>query len=149
MNREAQEVSYSIEDAAKVTGASYPNVLYWMRSGLIEPSIQQVRGHGVPIQLSFSDVLQIKLIQTLRESKAPLQRIRKTLDCIRDLGYGELGSVYLDVTSDDIHIYSEPRHIMSAVKKRGQLLLVNGHVLLKEVEDETRRRGLDLAGGMQ
>lgn len=142
---------YSAKVAAEVTGADYYNILYWVRTGLIKASIQYVGKQKAPVLFSFWDLLEIKIIQNLREGdrrekKAPIQRIRKALNYLRSLGEEYMdalrlealvpgaGGIFLDVTGDDIQAYFNEAQVISAVKTQGQTLLVNVLKMKDEVK---------------
>ncbi len=146
---------YSAKTAAGVTGADYYNILYWVRTGLIKASVQYVGKQKAPVLFSFWDLLEIKIIQNLREGdrrekKAPIQRIRKALNYLRSLGEEYMdalrlealvpgaGGIYLDVTGDDIQAYFNEHQVISAVKAQGQTLLVNVLKMKEEVKLKLR-----------
>jgi len=146
---------YSAEQASRVTGADYHNILYWLRSGLIQathsPHRQPKPRH--PIRFSFTDLLDIGIIQELRERGTPVQRVRKALHYLKSLGpvYTSLfhpgarlptelrhKAVYLDVSGDDIRVYHSDKEVVAAVMRRGQKVI---HLLIidvKRVREELR-----------
>jgi DNA-binding transcriptional MerR regulator len=146
---------YSAEQASRVTGADYHNILYWLRSGLIQASYSPHRQPKPrhPIRFSFTDLLEIGIIQELRERGAPVQRVRKALHYLKSLGpvYTALfhhgaslpkelrhKAVYLDVSGDDIRVYHSDKEVVTAVMQPGQKVI---HLLIidvKRVRDELR-----------
>jgi len=146
---------YSAEQASRATGADYHNILYWLRSGLIQathsPHRQPKPRH--PIRFSFTDLLDIGIIQELRERGAPVQRVRKALNYLKSLGpvYTSLlhlearlskelrhKAVYLDVSGDDICVYHSDKEVVAAVMRRKQKVI---HLLIidvKRVREELR-----------
>lgn len=147
------EKGYSAKLAAEVTGADYYNILYWVRTGLVKASVQYVGKQKAPVLFSFWDLLEIKIIQNLREGerrekKAPIQRIRKALNYLRSLGEEYMdalrlealvpgaGGIFLDVTGDDIQAYFNEDQVISAVKNQGQTLLVN----ILRMRDEVKKK---------
>jgi DNA-binding transcriptional MerR regulator len=153
------EKSYSAKMAAEVTGADYYNILYWVRTGLVKASVQYIGKQKAPVLFSFWDLLEIKIIQNLREGerrekKAPIQRIRKALSYLRSLGEEYMdalrlealvpgaGGIYLDVTGDDIQAYFNDDQVISAVKNRGQTLLVN----ILKMKDEVQKKLTEVEG---
>lgn len=146
---------YTAKVAAAVTGADYYNILYWTRTGLIKASIRYDKKQKSPVLYSFWDLLEIKIIQNLREGdrkekKAPVQRIRKALNYLRNLGEEYIqalrlealipgvGGIYLDVTDDDIQAYFSEDQVISAVKNQGQTLLVNVVRMKEDVKERLR-----------
>jgi DNA-binding transcriptional MerR regulator len=139
---------YSAEQASRVTGADYHNILYWLRSGLIQASYSPHRQPKPrhPIRFSFTDLLDIGIIQELRERGAPVQRVRKALHYLKSLGpvYTSLlhpgvhlpkalrhKAVYLDVSGDDIRVYHSDKEVVAAVMRRGQKVI---HLLIVDVK---------------
>ncbi len=139
---------YSAEQVSRLTGADYHNILYWLRSGLIRASLSPHRQPKPrhPVRFSFTDLLEIGIIQELRERGAPVQRIRKALDYLKRLGpeYTSLfhlgaalpkelrrKAVYLDVSGDDLRVYHSDKEVLSAVKHRGQTVI---HALIIDVK---------------
>jgi len=74
------------------------------------------------------------------------RRIRKALAFLRkrpkDLPITDL---YLDVTTDDIHVVVSSDQILSAVKSQGQLLLINVSRLKSEIEEKARKSNIKIA----
>jgi DNA-binding transcriptional MerR regulator len=139
---------YTVQQASEFTGADYHNILYWVRTGLVKasrsPGRQPKQRHRV--LFDFTDLLEIGIIQELRDRGAPVQRIRKALDYLKSLGpeyvsLFHLGAalpkelreqaVYLDVSGDDIHVYHSDREVLSAVQARGQRVI---HALIVDVK---------------
>ena len=148
---------YSAEQASQVTGADYHNILYWLRSGLIQASHspQRQRKPRHPIRFSFTDLLEIGIIQELRERGAPVQRVRKALNYLKSLGpvytalfhYGtslptELRrkAVYLDVSGDDIRVYHSDNEVITAVMQPGQKVIHLLVIDVKRVRQELRAK---------
>src|SRR4029434_7198306 len=118
----------SAKQASRVTGADYHNILYWLRSGLIQASYSPHRQPKPrhPIRFSFTDLLEIGIIQELRERGASVQRVRKALNYLKNLSpvYTSLchprarlskelrnKAVYLDVSGDDIRVYHSDKEV--------------------------------------
>jgi DNA-binding transcriptional MerR regulator len=148
---------YSAEQASRVTGADYHNILYWLRTGLIQASYSLHRQPKPrhPIRFAFTDLLEIGIIQELRERGAPVQRVRKALNYLKSLGpvYTALfhprarlakelrhKAVYLDVSGDDIRVYHSDKEVVAAVMQGGQKVI---HLLIidvKRVREELRHQ---------
>ena len=137
---------YSPTVAAKLTGLNYNTILYWVRTNLVRASVQYESKQWTPVLFSFNDLLELKFIKTLREKGAPTRRIRKALNFLRKEAKNKpLTDLYLDVTTDDIHVLVSPDKILSAVKSQGQLLLINVTVLRNEIEEKAREANIKIA----
>src|SRR3990172_4816222 len=104
------EECYTVERVVKITGAHYPNILYWVRQGLVKPSVCQEGRRGKRLLFSTQDILEVKLIETLRE-RAPLKRVRRVLDYLRALSPDHWHSSFIDAATDDIHVYSSEEEV--------------------------------------
>jgi DNA-binding transcriptional MerR regulator len=78
------ELGYRGPQACKIVGVTYRQLDYWTRTGLIIPSLQQASGSGSQRLFSFNDLLQLKVIKSLADAGASLQKIRQAIDYVRD-----------------------------------------------------------------
>ena len=78
------ELGYRGPQACKIVGVTYRQLDYWTRTGLIIPSLQQATGSGSQRLFSFNDLLQLKVIKSLADAGASLQKIRQAIDYVRD-----------------------------------------------------------------
>lgn len=137
---------YSPTLAAKLLGINYNTILYWVRTKLVRASIQYESKQWTPVLFSFDDLLELKLIQSLRDKGAPTRRIRKALNFLRKHARNmSLADLYLDVTTDDIQVLASNDNILSAVKSQGQLLLINVSRLKSEIEEKARKSNIRIA----
>lgn len=79
-----EELGYRGPQACKIVGITYRQLDYWTRTGLIIPSLQQASGSGSQRLFSFNDLLQLKVIKSLADAGASLQKIRQAIDYVRD-----------------------------------------------------------------
>lgn len=80
----ATEAGYRGPHACKIVGISYRQLDYWTRTGLVEPSIQPAQGSGTQRLYSFNDLLQLKLIKSLTDAGASLQKVRQAIEYVKD-----------------------------------------------------------------
>ena len=76
---------YTGPEVCKITGISYRQLDHWTTSSLIQASIRNLKGSGFHRIYSFQDIIQIKLVNKLREAGVSLQKIRialKNIDSI-------------------------------------------------------------------
>ena len=78
------EVGYRGPQTCKIVGITYRQLDYWTRTGLIEPSIQSATGSGTQRLYSFNDLLQLKVIKSLIDAGASLQKVRQAIDYVRE-----------------------------------------------------------------
>ena len=79
-----EEAGYRGPQACKIVGITYRQLDYWARTGLVVPSVQPARGSGTQRLYSFNDLLQLKVVKSLTDAGASLQKIRQAIDYVRD-----------------------------------------------------------------
>jgi len=79
-----QELGYRGPQACKIVDVTYRQLDYWTRTGLVIPSVQEARGSGTQRLYSFNDLLQLKVIKSLTDAGASLQKVRQAIDYVRD-----------------------------------------------------------------
>jgi DNA-binding transcriptional MerR regulator len=67
----------------KIVGITYRQLDYWTRTGLVTPSLQEATGSGSQRLYSFNDLLQLKVIKSLTDAGASLQKVRQAIDWVR------------------------------------------------------------------
>jgi DNA-binding transcriptional MerR regulator len=79
-----EEVGYRGPQACKIVGITYRQLDYWTRTGLVMPTIQAATGSGSQRLYSFNDLLQLKVVKSLTDAGASLQKVRQAIDYVRD-----------------------------------------------------------------
>lgn len=74
---------YRGPQTCKIVDISYRQLDYWTRTGLVEPSLQPAAGSGTQRLYSFNDLLQLKVIKSLTDAGASLQKVRQAIDYVR------------------------------------------------------------------
>ena len=77
------ETGYRGPQACKIVGITYRQLDYWTRTGLLTPTIRPAAGSGTQRLLSFNDLLQLKVIKSLTDAGASLQKVRQAIDYVR------------------------------------------------------------------
>jgi DNA-binding transcriptional MerR regulator len=81
------EAGYRGPQACKIVGITYRQLDYWTRTKLVAPTVQGAKGSGTQRLYSFNDLLQLKVIKSLTDAGASLQKVRQALDYVKsDLG---------------------------------------------------------------
>ncbi len=78
------EEGYRGPQTCKIVGITYRQLDYWTRTGLVSPTVQDARGSGTQRLYSFNDLLQLKVIKSLTDAGASLQKIRQAIDYVRN-----------------------------------------------------------------
>jgi DNA-binding transcriptional MerR regulator len=77
------EQGYRGPQACKIVGITYRQLDYWTRTSLVTPSLQEATGSGSQRLYSFNDLLQLKVIKSLTDAGASLQKVRQAIDWVR------------------------------------------------------------------
>jgi DNA-binding transcriptional MerR regulator len=79
-----ENAGYRGPQTCKIVGISYRQLDYWTRTELITPSLQAATGSGTQRVYSFNDLLQLKVIKSLTDAGASLQKVRQAIEYVRD-----------------------------------------------------------------
>jgi DNA-binding transcriptional MerR regulator len=79
-----EERGYRGPQTCKIVGITYRQLDYWTRTGLVVPSIQAASGSGSQRLYSFNDLLQLKVVKSLADAGASLQKVRQAIDYVRN-----------------------------------------------------------------
>jgi DNA-binding transcriptional MerR regulator len=78
-----EETGYRGPQTCKIVGITYRQLDYWTRTGLVIPSVQDAQGSGTQRLYSFNDLLQLKVIKSLTDAGASLQKVRQAIEYVR------------------------------------------------------------------
>ena len=95
---------YTGPEVCKITWITYRQLDHWTTSSLINASIRNLKGSGFHRIYSFQDIIQIKLVNKLREAGVSLQKIRIALKNIQKV----LGD---DISISDVSVFSDGKSI--------------------------------------
>ena len=96
---------YTGPEVCKITGITYRQLDHWTTSSLIDASIRNIKGSGFHRIYSFQDIIQIKLVNKLREAGVSLQKIRIALKNIQNVLGEKINISDVSVFSDGKSIY--------------------------------------------
>lgn len=111
-------MSFPVDLASALTGASVAQLHNWRRTDLLTPEIQDN-----PVRYSFRDLVALRAFVRLR-SKVPLQRIRKGMNKMREWDLTEHPSTYQLLTDGDSVFLEEGGTAVDLVRKPGQQVLL-------------------------
>jgi DNA-binding transcriptional MerR regulator len=77
------EAGYRGPQACNIVGITYRQLDYWTRTGLVVPSLREAQGSGTQRLYSFNDLLQLKVVKSLTDAGASLQKVRQAIDYVR------------------------------------------------------------------
>jgi len=110
---------YTGPEVCKITGITYRQLDHWTTSSLINASIRNLKGSGFHRIYSFQDIIQIKLVNKLREAGVSLQKIRIALKNIQKVLGDEISISDVSVFSDgkSIYVISDNDQMIDLLKK--------------------------------
>lgn len=76
--------SFGGPEAARLVDISYRQLDHWARKGLVLPSVVAAAGSGSQRRYSYPDLVELKIIKSLRDAGLSLQRIEKAFRYIRE-----------------------------------------------------------------
>lgn len=118
---DAVKQAYGGPEAAKIVGISYRQLDHWARKDLVTPSVAPARGSGSQRRYSYQDLLELKVIKSLRDAGLSLQRIERAFAYIRAHLGEELSE--LRIFSDGTHVYACRSHDeVISLLDRGQVV---------------------------
>ncbi len=99
-----KEMGYRGPQACKIVGITYRQLDYWTRTSLITPTLQPAHGSGTQRLYSFNDLLQLRVIKSLIDAGASLQKVRQSLDYVRNNISGDWSNVR--IVTDGARVYA-------------------------------------------
>ena len=110
---------YTGPEVCKITGITYRQLDHWTTSSLIKASIRNLKGSGFHRVYSFQDIIQIKLVNKLREAGVSLQKIRIALKNIESILGDNINISDVSVFSDgkSIYVISDNDQMIDLLKK--------------------------------
>jgi len=76
-------LSFNTKMACKIVGISLRQVQHWDETGLVKPSVREASGKGTIRLYSYTDLIQLKVVKTLRDHRISLQKIRRSLEYLQ------------------------------------------------------------------
>lgn len=121
MGRRRRPVSFHASEVSHVTGASYGQLVYWDKTGLVKPSVKAASGKGSRRLYSVEDICELKILMKLLESSLSLQRIRSSFRFIR--GHARTLSSLVVLTDGKTVYFYEDLDVLVDTLKEGQTVL--------------------------
>ncbi len=114
---------YSSAETAAKAGVTYRQLDYWVRNGLIVPSVSQANGQGTRRQFSAEDVRRVWVVGqfTQQDCKSPV----RTLDGINDLHIPSRGYVVAAVDGGGVEVLTSKTMVQQRFTELdGRILVV-------------------------
>jgi DNA-binding transcriptional MerR regulator len=126
-------LSFNTKTASKIIGVSLRQLQHWDEKGLIKPSIREASGKGTIRLYSYTDLIQLKLVKTLRDNRISLQKIRRSLEYLQS-HFPEIKKPLLELKflTDGETIFiltSDQKEILDTLKKQFVFTLAVGEIV--------------------
>ncbi len=76
-------LSFNTKTASRIIGVSLRQLQHWDEKGLVKPSIREAAGKGTIRLYSYTDLIQLRVVKTLRDNRISLQKILRTLEYLQ------------------------------------------------------------------
>jgi DNA-binding transcriptional MerR regulator len=133
MTRRRKPVSFRTSEVSHVVGATYNQLVYWDKTGLVSPSLRAASGRGSRRLYSVEDIFELKILMKLLDSSLPLQRIRSSFRFIRGQSRA-LSSLVVLTDGKTVYFYEDYDVLVDTLKKGQTVLRVAVQDLIAEVQ---------------
>jgi DNA-binding transcriptional MerR regulator len=115
--------SFSAEAARSISGASQRQLDYWDARGIVPASIRRNKGKGFERRYSFTDLVKLRVVVELRKAGLSLQKIRRSLDVLREEHPGSDALAMKKIITDgsDVFVTTSDPQALKSLLRRGQL----------------------------
>src|SRR5689334_18674433 len=116
VSSEEDAVGYRGPTACHAAGISYRQLDYWVRTGLVVPSVRDATGSGSQRLYSFRDIVVLKVVKRLLDAGVSLQNIRKAIDTLRSRGVGDLAGITLISDGTTVYECRSPEEVVDLLQ---------------------------------
>jgi len=130
--------TFTTEETSQIVIASIRQLGYWDNTQLLKPSLRGASGRGTRRLYSMNDIIELKIILSLLKSGLSIQRIRRSLQYVREINF-PLSELRILTDGKSIYFSQEEGVLVDTVKS-GQMVsqIIVGH-LIQEVEEKVSR----------
>jgi DNA-binding transcriptional MerR regulator len=133
MPRRKKPVSFRTSEVSHVVGATYNQLVYWDKTGLVSPSLKAASGKGSRRLYSVEDIFELKILMKLLDSSLPLQRIRSSFRFIRGQSKA-LASFVVFTDGKTVYFYEDYDVLVDTLKQGQAVLRIAVQDLITEVQ---------------
>jgi hypothetical protein len=138
MPRKRRPVSFCVSEVSHVVGATYGQLVYWDKTGLISPSVRAASGKGSRRRYSVEDIFELKILMKLLDSSLPLQRIRSSFRFIRGQSRA-LDSLVVLTDGKTVYFYEDYGVLVDTLKQGQMVLRIAVQDLIADVQAKLAR----------
>jgi DNA-binding transcriptional MerR regulator len=133
MPRRKKPISFRASEVAHVVGATYNQLVYWDKTGLVSPSLRAASRRGSRRLYSVEDIFELKILMKLLDSSLPLQRIRSSFRFIRGQSKN-LASFVVFTDGKTVYFYEDYDVLVDTLKEGQTVLRITVQDLIAEVQ---------------
>lgn len=111
------ETGYRGPQTCNIVGITYRQLDYWTRTGLVTPSLAEAKGSGTQRLYSFNDLLQLKVIKSLTDAGASLQKVRQAIDYVRDNLSDDWSKVTIATDGGGVYACTSDAEVVDLLRK--------------------------------
>jgi DNA-binding transcriptional MerR regulator len=139
MPRRKKPISFRASEVAHLVGATYSQLVYWDKTGLVSPSLRAASGKGSRRLYSVEDIFELKILMKLLDSSLPLQRIRSSFRFIRGQSKN-LASFVVFTDGKTVYFYEDYDVLVDTLKEGQTVLRITVQDLIAEVQAKLTNR---------
>jgi DNA-binding transcriptional MerR regulator len=126
-------LNFNTKMACKIIGVSPRQIQHWDETELVKPSIREAAGKGTVRLYSYTDLIQLKVVKTLRDHRISLQKIRRSLEYLQS-HFPEIKKPFLELKflTDGETLFiltSDEKKILDTLKKQFVFTLAIGELV--------------------
>jgi len=126
-------LSFNTKTASKIVGISPRQMQHWDETGLVNPSVREAAGKGTIRLYSYTDLIQLRVVKTLRDNRISLQKIRRSLEYLRS-HFPEIKKPFLELKflTDGESVFiltTDKEKIFDALKRQFVFTLAIGELV--------------------
>jgi DNA-binding transcriptional MerR regulator len=133
MPRRKKPISFRTSEVSHVVGATYSQLVYWDKTGLVSPSLRAASGKGSRRLYSVEDIFELKILMKLLDSSLPLQRIRSSFRFIRAQSKA-LASFVVFTDGKTVYFYEDYDVLVDTLKEGQTVLRIAVQDLIADVQ---------------
>jgi len=128
-------LSFNTKTTSKIIGVSLRQLQHWDEKGLVKPSIREAAGKGTMRLYSYIDLIQLRVVKTLRDNRISLQKILRGLEYLQS-HFPQIKRPLLELKflTDGETIFiltSDQKEILDTLKRQFVFTLAIGEIVHK------------------
>jgi len=128
-------LSFNTKTTSKIIEVSLRQLQHWDEKGLVKPSIREAAGKGTMRLYSYTDLIQLRVVKTLRDNRISLQKILRSLEYLQS-HFPQIKRPLLELKflTDGETIFiltSDQKEILDTLKRQFVFTLAIGEIVHK------------------